>query len=112
MRKKKTKINVNVRNSITKELREAVNEVKATFASGTSFVISALTLVAGLAWNDFAKALFERLKERLSGWGEIVGLLIYAMFVTVISVIAVRRLRKIQKVFNKKPIKKPSKKIK
>jgi NADH:ubiquinone oxidoreductase subunit 6 (subunit J) len=94
------------------EVKEALNEVKATFASGTAFIISALTLVAGLAWNDVAKALFSKLKEEVSGWGETIGLLLYALCVTIVSVIIVRRLQKLQKVVGGRSIKKASRKIK
>jgi hypothetical protein len=94
------------------DLKDALNEVKATFASGTSFIISAMTLVAGLAWNDVAKALFARLKERLSGWGETIGLLLYASLVTIIAVLIIRRLRRLQKAVGGRSIKKASKKVK
>lgn len=93
------------------EIKEAIDEAKSTFASTTSLIISALTLVAGLAWNDVAKALFERLKETLSGWGETIGLLLYALVVTIIAVLVIHRLQKIQKAVGGKPIKKASKKI-
>ena len=93
------------------EIRRAVREVRNTFASTTSLIISALTLVAGLAWNDVAKAYFSRLKEELSGWGEAVGLLLYAVVVTLIAVFVIHRLRKIEKAIGGKSIKKPSKKI-
>jgi hypothetical protein len=52
------------------------------------------------------------LKEHLSGWGETVGLILYATLVTVIAVILIRRLRKIQAMVGGKPIKKASKKVK
>jgi ABC-type Fe3+ transport system permease subunit len=93
------------------EIKQAFEEAKSTFASTTSLIISALTLVAGLAWNDVAKALFERLKEKLSGWGETVGLFLYALSVTAIAVLIIHRLRKIQKVVGGKSIKKAPKKI-
>lgn len=106
MPKRKTKDS-----KIKTEIKEAVEEVKNTFASTTSLIISALTLVAGLAWNDVAKALFSQLKEKLSGWGETVGLLLYALVVTSIAVLVIHRLRKIQKAVGGKSIKKASKKI-
>lgn len=93
------------RNIVRTETRRAFGEIKNTFASSTSFIISALTLVAGLAWNDVAKALFERLKEHVSGWGETIGLLIYAVIVTLIAVVAIRRLKKIKNVVGGKSIK-------
>ncbi|MBN2015279.1 hypothetical protein JW766_00400 [Candidatus Dojkabacteria bacterium] len=94
------------------EIRRAVREVKDTFASTASLIISALTLVAGLAWNDVAKAYFSKLKEHLSGWGETVGLFLYALVVTIIAVVIIHRLRQIQKVVGGKSIKKTPGKIK
>ncbi len=79
-----------------REANRAIVELKSTLASSTSFMISALTLVAGLAWNDVAKAVFERLKPYLSGWGETLGLFLYALLVTAIAVIIIRRLKKIK----------------
>lgn len=96
---------------IKSEVKQAIEEAKSTFASTTTLIISALTLVAGLAWNDVAKALFSKLKEKLSGWGETIGLLLYALLVTVIAVLVIHRLRKIQKAVGGKSIKKASKKI-
>ena len=94
------------------EIRRTMSEVKDTFASTATLIISALTLVAGLAWNDVAKAYFSQLKEKLSGWGETVGLLLYAMIVTIIAVIIVHRLQKIKKAVGGKSIRKTPKKIK
>lgn len=108
--KTKTKIKKKKENIIKREVKEAVQEVKSTFVSSTSFIISALTLVAGLAWNDVAKAYFEQLKEKFSGWGETIGLLLYAMFVTLVAVILVRRLKKIQKKMDGESIKRVPKK--
>lgn len=105
MTEKMTKAEKENRSVVRTEMRQAFREVKNTFASSTSFIISALTLVAGLAWNDVAKALFAKLKEHISGWGETIGLLIYAVAVTLIAVIAIRRLKKIQNAVGGKSIK-------
>ncbi len=94
------------KNLIRNEIRDAIYEVKSTFASTTSFIISALTLVAGLAWNDVAKALFSKLKKELSGWGETIGLFLYALVVTLIAVIIIRRLKAIKKAVGGESIKK------
>jgi hypothetical protein len=103
--KRKT-LNGRVRDEVAKSIAEA----KATFASTTSLIISALTLVAGLAWNDVMKTIFVKLKPLLSGWGETIGLLLYAVTVTLIAVIIVRRLQKIKQVVGGRSIKKaPSK---
>lgn len=105
MTEKMTKSEKKNRSIVRTEMRQAMREVKNTFASSTSFIISALTLVAGLAWNDVAKALFSKLKEQISGWGETIGLLIYAVVVTLIAVITIRRLKKIQNAVGGKSIK-------
>ncbi len=86
-------------------MQNSFKDIRDTFASTTSLIISSLTLVAGLAWNDVAKAYFSRLKEKLSGWGEAIGLFLYAMTVTLIAVVVIHRLRKIQKTVGGKSIK-------
>lgn len=106
-RKRKT-----VEEKVRKEIRDAVGEVKDTFVSTTTLIISALTLVAGLAWNDVAKAYFSQLKEKLSGWGEAVGLLLYATIVTIIAVVVIHRLQGVQRAVGGRSIKKSPKKIK
>jgi hypothetical protein len=108
--KKTSKTNTEQR--VKSEIRRAVREVRSTFASTASLIISALTLVAGLAWNDVAKAYFSQLKEKLSGWGEAVGLFAYAMLVTIIAVVIIHRLRNLQKAVGGESIKKAPEKIK
>lgn len=103
--KKRKKTTKKRKRTIRGEIVHAKEEFRDTLASTTALIISALTLVAGLAWNDVAKALFERLKERLSGWGEIVGLLIYAISVTVIVVLVVQRLKALKEKVGGKSIK-------
>lgn len=88
-----------------KKSSKALAEIRNTFASTTALIISSLTLVAGLAWNDVAKTVFENLKEKLSGWGQTIGQVLYAIVVTVIVVIIVQRLRKIQKAVGGETIK-------
>ena len=80
-------------NIVKKEVDKAFLEVKDTFATSTSLIISALTLVASLAWNDFAKAVFDYFKSSLNKWGELVGLFLYAAIVTLIVVLIVKRLK-------------------
>lgn len=84
-----------------------VQDTKATISSGLAMIASSLTLVAGLAWNEVFKKFFEEyLKKHLSGWGEFIGLLIYALIVTLVAVLAVNRLRKWQKKVGGDSIKK------
>ncbi|MDD3647057.1 MAG: DUF5654 family protein [Candidatus Dojkabacteria bacterium] len=103
--KKQKRTANNTKRTIRGEINHAKEEVRVTLASTTSLIISALTLVAGLAWNDVAKALFERLKEKFSGWGETIGLLLYALVVTVIVVLVVQRLKTLQEKVGGKSIK-------
>lgn len=110
MPKKKKRLTVEERARI--EISRTMKEVKDTFASSTTLIMSSLTLVAGLAWNDVAKAYFSQLKEKMSGWGEAVGLLLYAIVVTAIAVIVIHRLQKIQEAVGGKSIKKKPRKIK
>ncbi|MFQ5493437.1 MAG: DUF5654 family protein [Candidatus Dojkabacteria bacterium] len=64
-------------------------------------VISALTLVSALAWNDLIKTLFKTIKAQFpEGEGEIAelaGLLIYALLVTLVTVFTINRLKKLRK---------------
>jgi len=93
------------RNVIKEEIVEAVSQVKDTVASTTALIISSLTLVAGLAWNEVAKAIFDKLKQYFSGWGEIFGLILYALAVTIVIVFIVSRLKKIKEKIGGKAIK-------
>jgi F0F1-type ATP synthase assembly protein I len=96
-KKKDKKKQQNTRDQrIRSQFGSAAREAKDTLATTTTLIISALTLVAGLAWNQVASALFGKLQEKLSGWGEIVGLVIYASLVTFVVVLIVQRLKKIQ----------------
>ncbi|MBU0975504.1 MAG: DUF5654 family protein [Patescibacteria group bacterium] len=103
--KQQKKTDQRKRRTIRGEISHAKEEVRDTLASTTSLIISALTLVAGLAWNDVAKALFEKLKENLSGWGETVGLFLYAVVVTVIVVLVVQRLKTLKEKVGGRAIK-------
>lgn len=94
------------------DFRQAAREFRNTFASTTTLFMSSLTLVAGLAWNDFAKALFSRLERQFSGWGETIGLFLYALVVSIIVVLVVQRLKKIQEAVGGESIKKEPKKLK
>jgi hypothetical protein len=48
----------------------------------------------------------------MKGWGEIIGMFLYAMTVTIIAVIIVRRLQKFQEKIGGASIKKASTKLK
>lgn len=94
------------------DFKKAVDDIKDTFASSTTLLMSALTFVAALAWRDFANGVFEKYKDALSGWGETFGLFLYAVIVTLIVVLIVRRLKQIQERVGGESIKKPSKRVK
>lgn len=96
----------NKKKKAKKKENVAVVEAKATLASSTAFIISAITLVAGLAWNEFFKSIFERLEPYFSDWGESVGLFLYALCVTLIAVIIIRRLRVLRDKIGGESIKK------
>jgi len=94
------------------DFKQAIGDVRDTFASSTTLLMSSLTCGAAFAWRDFASALFERYKEKLSGWGETFGLFLYATLITLVIVLIIQRLKKIQKVVGGKSIKKESKRVK
>ena len=96
----------NDKNIVKKKSNKVVYEAKSTIVTSTSFIISSITLIAGLAWNEVIKALFSKLQKFMSGWGETVGLFIYAVIVTIIAVVVISRLKKFQEAVGGESIKK------
>lgn len=82
--------------AVRQEVKKAMTEVRDTFATSTTLIISALTFVASFAWRDFTRAAFEYFEKYISGWGELLGQFIYACTVTLIVVLIVKRLKKVQ----------------
>lgn len=80
-----------------KEYFDPVSEAKDAAFTTVKLMTSALTLVAGLAWNEVIKKFTEvYIAKWFAGAGEVVGLLIYAVVLTIVVVIVVNRLRKIK----------------
>ena len=91
MAKKVEKKRVNI-----KQFFDPVSEAREAATTTLKLMTTALTLVAGLAWNEVIKKFSEvYIAKWFSGAGEIVGLLIYAVVLTVIVVLVVSRLKKI-----------------
>lgn len=78
------------------------SEARQGFETALKLIISALTLVSALAWNEAVKALFDLLQQLLPSkegrYAELIGLFIYALLVTLLTVFVINRLKK----FNKK----------
>ncbi len=78
------------------------SEARQGFETALKLIISALTLVSALAWNEAVKALFDNLQQFLPSkegrYAELIGLFIYALLVTLLTVFVINRLKK----FNKK----------
>ncbi len=75
-------------------------EAKESLGTTLKLLISALTLVSALAWNDAIKSIFEFVKELFpANSSSIVGvlmLIIYAVIVTIITVFLIRRLENLR----------------
>jgi len=91
MEKKLAKKRINI-----KEFFDPVSEAREAATTTLKLMTTALTLVAGLAWNEVIKKVSEiYIAKWFAGAGEVVGLLIYAVVLTVIVVLVVNRLKKI-----------------
>ena len=99
------KIKTNQEEKKVKGAKKVFVDVKDTFATSSTLIISAMTLVASLAWNEFFKAVFERFKDKLNLWGELIGLFLYALIVTLIVVVIVKRLKSVNSKVGGKSIK-------
>ena len=87
-------------------------EVKSGLSTTVKLLVSALTLVSALAWNEAIKSLFSLVRDFFPSYqgrlAEMIILFIYALVVTSITVFAIRRLEK----FQSKLVKKKEKEIK
>ena len=81
-------------------------EVKSGLSTTLKLLISALTLVSALAWNEALKAVFEYLKQYLPISTALVGPFIYAVIVTLITVFLINRLKMLQNKVGKEKEKK------
>jgi hypothetical protein len=89
-----------------------LDDAKEAFSTTFKLVASALTLVSALAWNEAIKGVFESLKENL--YLKQVGIFapfVYALFITIITVIIINRIEKFQEKLDKKERKIESDKI-
>lgn len=74
--------------------KEEVKELKRSAkAQARGYILTALGLVAGLAWNDAIKALIEAALP--FGSGTIVAKFIYAAIVTILIVLLTRWIMKL-----------------
>lgn len=75
-------------------------EAKDSLTTGLKFLTSALTLVAALAWNEAIKSLIAATLEKwMPNAGEVLGKLIYAIIITIVTVFIINRLKKVQERF-------------
>lgn len=87
-------------------MKVVVEDTKSTINSTLALITSSLTLVAGLAWNSVFTQIFDTyLKKKLSEFGQVLGLLLYAIILTIIVVLVVTRLKKLQSKIGGKSIK-------
>jgi hypothetical protein len=81
-------------------------EAKEGLATSLKLVISALTLVSALAWNDAIKAIFTYVRDLFpQSQGQVAEMLVlflYAIIVTLVTVFAIGRLKNIQKKIDAK----------
>ncbi len=77
-----------------------VSDAKESLTTGLKFLTSALTLVAALAWNEAIKSLLAATLDKwLPNAGEVLGKVIYAVIITIITVYIINRLKKVQERF-------------
>lgn len=82
---------------------DAVAEARETAATTLTLIISSLTLVAGLAWNEAIKKFAEIYIARwFKDFGELIGLIIYAIVLTIVTVIVIGRLRAVNSKIKEK----------
>jgi hypothetical protein len=92
MKKNKSKI------QNTLQILNPLEDAKDSVSTTVKLVISALTLVSALAWNEAIKGVFELLKENeiFKSTGFLAPFL-YAIIVTVLTILVINRIQKIEK---------------
>lgn len=97
---KKTRSKIKEAINILNPIEDAKNSVSTTI----KLVVSALSLVAALAWNEAIKGVFDLLKQ--SPVFKDLGFLapfIYAILVTVVTIVIINKVQKIEtKIVKKK----------
>lgn len=86
--------------NITEKLRLEISQVKHEMRNKVSgYIITALGLVAGLAWNDAIKSFIEHFfpANEKTFWAKLIYALIITFIVVIISIYLVRFLKKEEK---------------
>lgn len=101
---KKNKIKIKDAIQILNPLEDAKDSVSTT----VKLIVSALSLVAALAWNEAIKGLFDLLKQSdvFKGLGFLAPFL-YAILVTILTIVIINKVQK----FENKIVKKETKKL-
>jgi len=74
-------------------------------ATMTSLATAAFGLVAALAWNDAIQALFKAIfPSSLDAGGLVISAFVYALFVTIIAVVVIYQLGRLNSRFGKKSL--------
>ena len=74
--------------------KEFLDTPKKATVEGLTYVIAAFGLVAALAWNEAIKALINQFFNKPEN--NIISLFVYALIVTLVTVAATTRIRKIK----------------
>jgi len=87
----------------TLQIINPLEDTKDSISTTVKLVISALTLVSALAWNEAIKGIFELLKENefLKNTGFLAPF-VYAIVVTLITILVINKIQKIEKKISKK----------
>ena len=87
-----------INNNHTIDIIYPFSDAKEGISTSIKLVVSALTLVSALAWNDAIKGVFESLKnnELFKSIGFAAPFL-YAILVTLLTVIIINRIQKVEK---------------
>jgi len=82
----------------TLQILNPLDDAKESVSTSVKLIISALTLVSALAWNEAIKGIFELLKENalLKSTGFLAPFL-YALVVTILTILVINNIQKIEK---------------
>lgn len=110
MKKNKTNRPI-IRNTL--QVLNPLEDINESVSTTFKLVISALTLVSALAWNEAIKGIFELLKENelLKNTGFLAPF-IYAILVTILTILVINRISKIEKKIVEKNKRKAIKELK
>ena len=90
-----------IKSKIKKELKSVRKEFETKVAG---YIVTALGLVAGLAWNEFVKSLIDQYLPTENGgiWAKLGYAVLITVLVVVVSVYLLRALKRDQKEEDKK----------